>query len=307
MDRYHSQVQRKTNRKMSSTQKIIEETVTLLAEHYNFDAKKAIEYVLNIKKATSAAYTRAKKAADGTRAKIAELEQKIADKKVKNAEKSGVTLAGLQTKLAEQLERISKFETPSSSDAEADTPPPSDTEAVPEKKKRVSKKKEVEPEAAAEPAEKRISRMTPTLSKQLKTTFEEAHTEFTDAHKKEFAAYINDMLNETFDVKSLPDHMRDFVVMQVVKTPVDKASLVPVSYEELVTFTTVETPTPGVYWDTVNKVFIRGPNAVPDEEVVETTFEGALYVVGEVSKRVYVVGDTDVFVGFAGVGAFKNM
>ena len=180
-------------------------------------------------------------------------------------------------------------------------------EPVVEKKKRVSKKKEVEPEAAAEPAEKRISRMTPTLSKQLKTTFEEAHVEFTDAHKKEFAAYINDMLNETFDVKSLPDHMRDFVVMQVVKTPVDKASLVPVSYEELVTFTTVETPTPGVYWDTVNKVFVRGPNAVPDEEVIETTFEGALYVVGEVSKRVYVVGDTDVFVGFAGVGAFKNM
>lgn len=332
---------------MASTQKIINETVTLLSERYSFDAKEAMEYVLNAKKAGSPALARAKKAADATRAKIAELEQKIADKKVKNAEKSTETLASLRAKLEEQMERLTKFEAPTEEIVPAPAPVVEE-EAAP-KKKRTSKKKTeevpvpapveetqapVEEEKVEEavpkkkrtskkdsdaPAkEKRIARMTPTLNKQLKSTFDDAKVEFKDEHKKAFATFINDMSEDAFGTKSLPDHMRDFVgtfadVPAVAddappaEAPTDKKQIVKVTHEDLLAATLVDSYGPGVYWDVTNKRFVRGPAAVADEDVMEVLFEGSAYVVGDVSKRVYLVGDTDMFAGFVGVGKFKTM
>ena len=349
---------------MASTQKIINETVMLLAEHYSFDAKEALEYVLNAaKKAESPAFARANKAADATRAKIAELEQKIADKKVKNAEKSAETLAGLRAKLEEQMTRVAKFDTadvtedetmpkkkratkkktedvpapapvpeeeavvpapaPEPVPEEAPAPVPEEEavvpapapEPVPEEapapKKKASKKKE-------EPAkEKRIARMTPTLNKQLKSTFDDAKIEFKDEHKKAFATFINDMTDDAFGTKSLPDHMRDFVGTfkdapvaddaPPTEAPTDKKQIVKVTHDELLAATLVDSYGPGVYWDVTNKRFVRGPAAVADEDVTEMLFEGSAYVVGDVSKRVYLVGEADVFTGFVGVGKFKTM
>ena len=326
---------------MASTQKIINETVMLLAEHYSFDAKEALEYVLNAaKKAESPAFARANKAADATRAKIAELEQKIADKKVKNAEKSAETLAGLRAKLEEQMTRVAKFDTADVTEDETmpkkkratkkkteDVPAPAPVpeeeavvpapapEPVPEEapapKKKASKKKE-------EPAkEKRIARMTPTLNKQLKSTFDDAKIEFKDEHKKAFATFINDMTDDAFGTKSLPDHMRDFVGTfkdapvaddaPPTEAPTDKKQIVKVTHDELLAATLVDSYGPGVYWDVTNKRFVRGPAAVADEDVTEMLFEGSAYVVGDVSKRVYLVGEADVFTGFVGVGKFKTM
>ena len=326
---------------MASPQKIINETVMLLAEHYSFDAKEALEYVLNAaKKAESPAFARANKAADATRAKIAELEQKIADKKVKNAEKSAETLAGLRAKLEEQMTRVAKFDTADVTEDETmpkkkratkkkteDVPAPAPVpeeeavvpapapEPVPEEapapKKKASKKKE-------EPAkEKRIARMTPTLNKQLKSTFDDAKIEFKDEHKKAFATFINDMTDDAFGTKSLPDHMRDFVGTfkdapvaddaPPTEAPTDKKQIVKVTHDELLAATLVDSYGPGVYWDVTNKRFVRGPAAVADEDVTEMLFEGSAYVVGDVSKRVYLVGEADVFTGFVGVGKFKTM
>ena len=326
---------------MASTQKIINETVMLLAEHYSIDAKEALEYVLNAaKKAESPAFARANKAADATRAKIAELEQKIADKKVKNAEKSAETLAGLRAKLEEQMTRVAKFDTADVTEDETmpkkkratkkkteDVPAPAPVpeeeavvpapapEPVPEEapapKKKASKKKE-------EPAkEKRIARMTPTLNKQLKSTFDDAKIEFKDEHKKAFATFINDMTDDAFGTKSLPDHMRDFVGTfkdapvaddaPPTEAPTDKKQIVKVTHDELLAATLVDSYGPGVYWDVTNKRFVRGPAAVADEDVTEMLFEGSAYVVGDVSKRVYLVGEADVFTGFVGVGKFKTM
>ena len=313
----------------------------LLAEHYSFDAKEALEYVLNAaKKAESPAFARATKAADATRAKIAELEQKIADKKVKNAEKSAETLAGLRAKLEEQMTRVAKFDTADVTEDETmpkkkratkkkteDVPAPAPVpeeeavvpapapEPVPEEapapKKKASKKKE-------EPAkEKRIARMTPTLNKQLKSTFDDAKIEFKDEHKKAFATFINDMTDDAFGTKSLPDHMRDFVGTfkdapvaddaPPTEAPTDKKQIVKVTHDELLAATLVDSYGPGVYWDVTNKRFVRGPAAVADEDVTEMLFEGSAYVVGDVSKRVYLVGEADVFTGVVGVGKFKTM
>jgi hypothetical protein len=333
---------------MASTQKIIEETVTMLSERYNFDAKEALEYVVNAKKTASPAFARAKKAADATRAKIAELEQKIADNKVKNAEKSAETLAGLRAKLEEQMARIAKFETPveaatsavpeqapkkkraSKKKTEETQAPVEETQApepVPEsvpapaeaapKKKRASKKEAPAPEPvpdAAPKKEKRIARMSPTLSKQLTATFETAKIDFKDEYKKAFAAYINDMEEDAFGTKSLPDHMRDFVARQAPvdeipsEMPADKKEIVKVTYDELLEANLVDSYGPGIYWDITNKRFVRGPSASADEDVTEVTFEDKTYVVGDESKRVYMITDgADVFAGFLGIGKFKGM
>jgi hypothetical protein len=323
---------------MASTQKVIRETIAVLAERYSFDAVEALAHVLNAKKEASPAYARAKKAADATRAKISELEQKIASKKVKNADKSAETLAGLRAKLIEQVERLAKFDDAVSetatvaSDAETEIAIPlseseSEAPAVPEKKKKVSKKKESESEAPekkeapkkGDGKEKRIARMTPTISKQLKAEFDtqlKGAVEFVDDHKKKFTKYINEMEEEAFAGKSLPHHMTDFankfkvapVDEMPTEAPVDKNKIAKIAYEELAKASLVDNDYgAGVYWDTANKRFVRGPAAVADEDVSEVTFEGNDYVVGDVSKRVYLVGDTDVFAGFAGVGAFKKM
>lgn len=64
----------------------------------------------------------------------------------------------------------------------------------------------------------------------------------------------------------------------------------------------------GVFWDGKNGRWVRGPEAVDDEDVVEAKFEGDYYMVGEQSTRIYQeVDNRDVFVGYVGVGKFKNM
>ena len=326
---------------MASTQKIIRETVTMLAIHYAFNATEALAYVLNARKEASPAYARAKKAADATRTKISELEKKIGTKKVKNAEKSMETLASLRAKLVEQMERLAKFDDAASepdvsSDAETEVAVPlseSESEAPPEpEKKKAPKKKAVaESEAPAEPEkkkdapkkddgkEKRIARMTPTIGKQLKAEFEtqlKDTVEFTDAHKKAFAKYINEMEEDAFGDKSLPHHMQDFVGKYKVKTaveapteaPADKNKIAKVTHDELLSASLLDNGYgAGVYWDVTGKRFVRGPAAVADEDVTEVTFEDNDYVVGDVSKRVYLVGETDTFAGFVGIGAFKSM
>ena len=325
---------------MASIQKIIRETVALLAKNYSFDEAEALAYVLNARKEASPAYARAKKAADATRTKISELEKKIGTKKVKNAEKSMETLASLRAKLVEQMERLAKFDDAASepdvsSDAETEVAVPlseSESEAPPEpEKKKAPKKKAVaESEAPAEPEkkkapkkddgkEKRIARMTPTISKQLKAEFDmqlKGTVEFVDDHKKKFTKYINEMEEEAFAGKSLPQHMTDFANKFKVapkddlpaEAPADKTKITKVAYDELVEASLVDNDYgPGVYWDATNKRFVRGPAAVADEDVSEVTFEGKDYVVGDISKRVYLVGDADVFSGFVGIGAFKKM
>ena len=118
--------------------------------------------------------------------------------------------------------------------------------------------------------DKRIKRMSPTLTKQLTTIFQDAKKEFKKEHGTEFAKYVNDLTKVMFEAKNLSDHMRDF------------AATIPE---------------------------VKEPEAVPDEDMSEVTFENVKYVVGDISKRVYVADEEkgDTFVGFLGIGKFKNM
>jgi len=118
--------------------------------------------------------------------------------------------------------------------------------------------------------DKRIKRMSPTLTKQLTTIFQDAKKEFKKEHGAEFAKYVNDLTKVMFEAKNLADHMRDF------------AATIPE---------------------------LKEPEAVPDEDMTEVTFENVKYVVGDISKRVYVADEEkgDTFVGFLGIGKFKTM
>ena len=66
----------------------------------------------------------------------------------------------------------------------------------------------------------------------------------------------------------------------------------------------------GIYWDADKGRWVRGPDAVEDEDLEEMGFKMKTYVVGVKSGRVYVESETggaDTFVGFVGVGQFRGM
>jgi hypothetical protein len=64
----------------------------------------------------------------------------------------------------------------------------------------------------------------------------------------------------------------------------------------------------GVYWDADNGRVVRGPDEDDDEDHDEKKFNGKTYAVGERTGRVYeTTDDRDIFVGFAGVGPFREL
>jgi hypothetical protein len=64
----------------------------------------------------------------------------------------------------------------------------------------------------------------------------------------------------------------------------------------------------GVYWDADDGRWVRGPEEDDDEDLTEKKFKGKTYAVGDNTGRVYeTTDDRDIFVGFAGVGAFREM
>ena len=71
---------------------------------------------------------------------------------------------------------------------------------------------------------------------------------------------------------------------------------------------TVQGSPDGVFWDGKNGRWVRGPESVDDEDLVEVKFNGVDYMVGEQSTRIYRETDNrDEFVGYVGVGKFSDM
>lgn len=170
-----------------------------------------------------------------------------------------------------------------------------------------------------------------------------------DKLKKEFVKYLNDLAEEDYqkDTKSHPDRMNDFAALKAPKKEDEKKVVagkakaapkkktmweemtnheIPLNppsnaveidtvgdIEDLVNnefLVTVEGSPDGVFWDGKNGRWIRGPQAVDDEDLVETKFNSVTYEVGEQSTRVYTFNemtDRHEFVGYVGVGKFKDM
>lgn len=283
--------------------------VNTLAENYGFDATEALDYVLTVKREKSPAYARAMKAIATTQNKIAELEQKIANNKVRNLDKAREKMVALTEKLASQEGKLEDIGKPKERKPRAPKEPveekPADEKpAEKPKKKKGLKSEEEKPEEKDDG--KRLKRMSKVLSDKLEATFKEFGSEMNDKTKKSFVAYVNDLTVDDFDSKTLTEHMRDFVVSAV--RPTDEGEAEALEISELQNLKNlIDGYSAGIYWDPADKRFVTGQED-DDEDVVETTFNDKPFMVGETTGRVYEnINDEDIFVGYKGVGQFKNM
>ena len=300
-----------------------------LAENYGFDADEAAEWADN----EGLTATFMVKEAKVEKAKPSPLEQcrknvalwtkkqeadKFDDDEAR--EKHAAKLDKEVAKLA-KLEGAEEEEKPAPKKAAAKAK----EEEKPAAKKAPAKPKEEEKPVKApakakeeEKKEKRIARFSPVLSKQLAEKLEKFGAEMSDKMKKEFSQYVDDLSDEDFKAKGLTDHMRDFAESKgcagtgLVASEEEKESItapVQLTMEELLGLKLLASVEPvGTFWDGSKGRFVKGPDAVPDEDVAEVSFEGKDYGVGVKSGRVYLeVGEKDVFQGFAGVGKFKEM
>lgn len=93
--------------------------------------------------------------------------------------------------------------------------------------------------------------------------------------------------------------------------PSNAATIDDLTLEELQGIEMLATPEGGpmgVYWDADDGRWVRGPIQDDDEDLVEKKFKGKAYAIGETTGRIYeTTDDRDVFVGFAGVGAFRDL
>ena len=114
-------------------------------------------------------------------------------------------------KLEKEKKKLEKLE-------QAEPKPQTQPEPQPEPVKAEKPKKE------KKVSDKRISRMTPTLTGQLKLALEEFKLEMTDKLKKEFVKYIDDLTDDDFRRTGLADHMREFAKL---KAPVSETVELP--------------------------------------------------------------------------------
>jgi hypothetical protein len=275
--------------------------VNVLAEHYKFNADEAARIVTNASARDSPAYQKAVAAIDATKAKIEEVEAKIAQGKPRKGSDLPGKLAELEKKLEEQQARADEIA--ANAVAKKKPAPKAEGETKPAPKK-----------VKADAREKRIKRMSPALVKQLTNVFDETNTPMTKERATQFSKYVNELVKEDFDEKSLTDHMRCYVATitgGAVPKEAPAADDIPsVSVADLAATKAalVEAYGPGVYWNSTTKSFIKGPDADEDEDVTETTMGDKTYAVGDKTRRVYrEIDGVDVFEGFLGIGKFASM
>jgi hypothetical protein len=209
-----------------------------------------------------------------------------------------------------------------------------------------------------EKSNKRIPRMTPTITNKLKAELVKAGVTFSNdeklektemkGFKTELTSYVDSLTNDDFGAKALQYHIEDFAQtkkpssapapapakeekpkkskkVEVTKVdedstiistgPSNAATIETVDLEQLrdlqnkkLLATPSSTNKVGVYWDAENGRWVTGPNQDDDEDMTEKNFQGKTYAIGDNTGRVYEVTDNkDIFVGFAGVGVFKDL
>jgi hypothetical protein len=93
--------------------------------------------------------------------------------------------------------------------------------------------------------------------------------------------------------------------------PTNAANIETLTLEKLQSIEMIATPNDGpigVYWDAVDGRWVRGPDQDDDEDMTEKNFQGKTYAIGDKTGRVYeVTDDRDIFAGFVGLGAFKEL
>lgn len=301
----------------------IQEIVSKLVEEHG---REAVVKVLDAIKVTPDATEKAEKTPADKIAEckknIALWEQKLADGKVKDADKQ-------REKIEKEKKKLAKLEAKEDSEEEAPKPK-KEPKTEPKKKAAKADSEEETPKKAEsdDKKEKRIKRFSPVMSAQLKTALEAVGLELNDKIKKEFQTYIEELTDDDYRKDGLADHMRAFATMRAPDKeddedtpatpretsnvsgggPDGKKKIDSLSLKELQGITVASVEPTGTYWDAENGRFVTGPDADEDEDVSEVKFEKKNYAVGDKTGRVYEVKESgDVFAGFIGVGKFKNM
>jgi len=209
-------------------------------------------------------------------------------------------------------------------------------EEVVEKPKKETKKKAEEKPVEEKKKGPNVPRVTDKhknlLAKNLK---ELANTDIDDKIVDKFKKYINtDMTSEKFESDSLEDHIANFVRLNFAKKestspfvgdneppacdwsnaseypPLHKLQKT-VSQEQFDAMKNSKILKPlgdGNYWSPEDGMWILVDG--DDDEVTEKEFNGETYFVCKSNKRVYQTDektDKDLFVGFIGIGGFKDM
>jgi hypothetical protein len=187
----------------------MDKIITKLAEKYGFSAEEATEYLKTAKSDSDTTGTNQEKIAT-CKKNITLWEQKLAEGKVPDADKQREKIE----KEKKKLEKLEKTEEKSEGEGEAKAEPKKAKKAA---KKTEAKAEEKKTEAKAEEKEKRIKRFSPVMAAQLKKALEDAKVEMTDALKKEFQQYIEDLTDDDYRASGLADHMRAFATLKNVK------------------------------------------------------------------------------------------
>lgn len=192
-----------------------------------------------------------------------------------------------------------------------------------EKPKKATKaKKVVKTDEEEEKKPKRIPRMSAPMLKQLQSEISKADAEVDmdnkkemDKIKKNFVAYVDDLTEEDFSAKNIAQHMGDFVKMTFTKKEEEKKeeadeTIHQLTLKELQAIEKLSESEQfgiGIYWDGDSGRKVAGPDRNQEEELEEKTFKKHKYIVGDQTGRIYNDNDDQDFVGYIGVGKFKDM
>lgn len=180
--------------------------------------------------------------------------------------------------------------------------------------------------------ETNVSRFSKNMLNELKSKLVKAGVKFSEdksdeemeKFKKECTKYLNSMDKETYLTKKMEAHMTDFantkkvvVKEEEVKSNIAKTAehdVIQVTLEELQNnknLVVVDTNGPqNKFWDFEKCQYVIGPDSDSEDEDDVVKKDGVTYYVNKKTGRVYKQtddGEEDQFVGFVGVGKFKDL
>lgn len=137
-------------------------------------------------------------------------------------------------------------------------------------------------------------------TKLLKEAMGEDKKVFENA-KKMLKKYLEGLSDEEFDTKTKDEHVQAWLAAKNETKAEEPVVAHVLTLAELRDLKDLAETGPGMYWHPESGRNVTGP-AASDEEGLDEIKE---YLVGETTKRVY--NDAEVFLGYAGIGKFKDL
>jgi len=137
-------------------------------------------------------------------------------------------------------------------------------------------------------------------TKLLKEAMGEDKKAFENA-KKMLKKYLEGLSDEEFDTKTKDEHVQAWLAAKNETKAEEPVVAHVLTLAELRDLKDLAETGPGMYWHPESGRNVTGPAELKDEEYIEVDD----HLVGETTKRVY--NDAEVFLGYAGIGKFKDL